>query len=138
MYVIFTPGFYIEKKSRYMVLFTGLGAIVNVAANLWLLPITNSFWGAAYATLISYLAMTGAIYVVSRKIYPVPWEWRRVLPMICLISVAIVVFYLMQPGFVWRILLLFGILVISFAGILNRREREIARQFLHKTFKRAS
>ena len=138
MYVIFTPGFYIEKKSRYMVLFTGLGAMVNIGANLWLLPLTDSFWGAAYATLISYLAMTVAIYVVARKIYPIPWEWGRVLPMICLISIAIVVFYLMQPGFIWRICLLFGILIISITGILNRREREIARQFLHKTFKKVS
>ena len=137
IYVIMTPGFYIKKKSRYMVLFTGLGAIVNISANLWLLPLTNSFWGAAYATLLSYLAMTCAIYLVSQKIYSVQWEWRRVLPMICLISASIVVFYWMQPILIYRILLLLGIIGISFIGILNRRERELTRQFLRKTFKKA-
>ncbi len=33
--------------------------------------------GAAYATLASYLVMAVLMYLMVRKIYPVPYEWMR-------------------------------------------------------------
>jgi O-antigen/teichoic acid export membrane protein len=75
IYVILTPGFYIKKESKYMIVFTGTGAILNIASNMILLPLLNSFWGAAWATLISYFVMMLTIYLVANRIYPIPIEW---------------------------------------------------------------
>ena len=36
-----TPGFYIEKKGQYMIIFSGSAAVVNIAGNFLLIPHTH-------------------------------------------------------------------------------------------------
>ncbi|MEZ4762079.1 MAG: oligosaccharide flippase family protein [Calditrichia bacterium] len=132
IYVILTPGFYIRKKTQYMIIFTGTGAAVNILANLWLLPLLNSFWGAAWSTLFSYLAMTITIYLFANRIYPLKIEWGRVSRMLLLIAAAVAIFYLLQPGFGWRILLMTVAVFYCIFGILNHRERQLAVGFLKR------
>jgi O-antigen/teichoic acid export membrane protein len=92
IYVVLTPGFYIEKKSQYMIFFTGSGAVVNIAANIILLPQLN-IWGAAIATFLSYLTMALSIYWVSQKIYPIQIEWKKIAITILFMGSMILLFY---------------------------------------------
>lgn len=77
MYVNFTAGIYIEKKTKYLPLITGIGAASNIAANFLLIPI-YSYMGAAIATLVSYFLMMIGIYYFSNKYYPVNYEYRKI------------------------------------------------------------
>ncbi len=77
-YVNFVVGVYLEKKTKYLPYATGAGAIVNVLANLLLIP-HFGIVGAAFATLLSYVVMAIGIYFPSQRLYHVTYEWGRLL-----------------------------------------------------------
>jgi O-antigen/teichoic acid export membrane protein len=56
---------------------TGAAAIVNVALNLALIP-SYGMMGAAIATIAAYTTMFVGMAWWSQRIYPVPYQWRRV------------------------------------------------------------
>lgn len=76
-YVNFSIGIHIEKKTFYLPYITGLGAASNVVANLMLIP-RYGIVGAAIATLICYAVIAGGVYLVSKKLYEVKYEWKKI------------------------------------------------------------
>ncbi len=76
-YVNFVVGIYLEKKTSYLAWVFGAGALVNVAANLLLIPVAGMM-GAAYATLLSYVVLAVGIYLASRRFYPMEYEWGKI------------------------------------------------------------
>jgi O-antigen/teichoic acid export membrane protein len=56
---------------------TGAAAILNVALNLLLIP-RYGMEGAAAATVAAYALMFVAMAWWGRRVYPVPYQWRRV------------------------------------------------------------
>ncbi len=105
MYVNFTVGIYIRKKTKYMAIFTGLAALVNVSSNLYLMP-HYGIMGAAYATLLSYLVMALSIFIVNQKIYYIPYEYGRVVFILLYLAAVLVVYYAFQPGLLLRLLII--------------------------------
>lgn len=77
IYVNLMAGIYIEKKTKYLPLITGIGAAVNVAVNFALIP-KLGMTGAAYATLISYFAMMVGIYITANKFYKINYEFSKI------------------------------------------------------------
>jgi len=129
VYLIFLPGIYLKKKTRYVPLFTGLGAVVNVLGNLLLIP-RWGIMGAAWATFGGYLIMTLTLYVVVQRIYPVRYQYGRS-PTLIFVTILI---YLLRQWFgeppMLRLLLLLvcyplGLLATSFftTGEKNRLRR---------------
>ncbi len=118
IYVIFTPAFYITKKSRYMIIFTGLGAVVNLVTNLLLLP-RLGMWGAVSATVLAYATMAGTIVVVSQRIYPIPVDWRKLTGTLMLVGLAFVVYYIYRPAFSMRLILFAGMVISLFYILLT-------------------
>jgi O-antigen/teichoic acid export membrane protein len=51
--------------------------VVNVGLNLLLIP-TYGMMGAAIATVAAYTTMALGMAWWSQRIYPVPYQWRRV------------------------------------------------------------
>ena len=77
-YVNFIVGIYLKKKTQALPWITGLGALVSVLVNAFGIPV----WGmtaAAWATFLAYFSMAVCLYLVSRNLYPVPYEWNRIL-----------------------------------------------------------
>ncbi len=77
MYTNFIAGIYIKERNKVLPLITGIGAVVNIIVNILLIPVLG-IMGAALATLAAYAVMAYAIYLPSKKAYPVPYEWKRV------------------------------------------------------------
>jgi O-antigen/teichoic acid export membrane protein len=69
-------GVPIRRKNWLGVIFTALAALVNVGANLILIPLYGSM-GAAVSTLIAYVVRALISYIVNQRIYPVPYEIGR-------------------------------------------------------------
>jgi len=86
IYTNLIAGVYIEKKTKYLPLITGLGAVLNIASAFLLIPIWG-ITGGAVSTLISYVAMAVYMYIVSQKFYPVKYEINK-LALILLIDIA--------------------------------------------------
>lgn len=77
-YLNFVIGVYLEKKTKYVPYVTGVGAVVNVAANFALIP-SLGIMGAAYATLVSYAVIAVGMYFASQRFYPLAYEWGKVI-----------------------------------------------------------
>jgi O-antigen/teichoic acid export membrane protein len=56
---------------------SGAAALVNIVLCVALIPPWGML-GAAVATLISYIALFLGMWLRSRAIYPVPYQWRRI------------------------------------------------------------
>ena len=83
-YTNFIVGIYIREKTRWLPVATGLAAAVNIVANLWWIP-RWGILGAAAATLAAYVVMAATLYAVSRRIFPIAYEWQRVLRMFAIV-----------------------------------------------------
>lgn len=133
-YVNFIVGVYLEKKTKYIPYATGAGAVVNVVANLILIP-RFGIAGAATATLLSYLVMAIGIYFPSQRFYHVDYEWGKLLRVLfagCFVVVGILMIGV-EPatgfgvsvklgGTAFFILLVFALKVIDGADIKETKE----------------
>lgn len=78
LYVNFLAPATIAKRTSLVAWATGAGAAVNIGANLYLIP-RMGLLGAAWATLAAYGVMAALMWASARKLYPVPYEWGRLL-----------------------------------------------------------
>lgn len=122
MYVNMTVGIYIEKKSQLMFIFSGLAAIVNVGSNLYLMP-QFGMMGAAFATLLSYITMALSIFIANQRIYPVHYEWDRILIVLVYLAAMLAILYAFDLNFIERTVLIIGspFLLLPF-GIIRKEE----------------
>jgi O-antigen/teichoic acid export membrane protein len=76
-YVVVAIGVGRARRTQFNWVVTGAAAIVNVALNLLLIP-PYGMMGAAVATIAAYATMFAGMTWWAQKIYPVPYQWRRV------------------------------------------------------------
>lgn len=140
-YSCFVVGIYMAKKTVYLPLITGAGAIVNVVVNIVLIPRFN-IMGAAIATALSYGVMAVSMYSVSQKFYAVAYEWKKIFA----ILVATGVFYVLANMFAleplrWYNILVKFLLIVAFLGclvvtkVLPRSGYELFRRILSDKMK---
>lgn len=73
----FAAGCHITKKTQYLPLAFGIAALINIVMNILLIP-SMGYWASAWATLAAYFVSAVLMYLVTLKIYPINYEWRRV------------------------------------------------------------
>lgn len=132
IYINFMAGIYIEKKTKYLPLITGAGAIANIVSNFILIP-EYSYMGAAISTLISYAVMMTGIFLVSQKYYKVNYEYKKVgLIFLSLITVSGLYYYLennFQIYWLYKFgfLFLFIIIILVFKVINLKSLKTLAK-----------
>jgi len=83
---ILNAGLYLKSKTNYIALITVLGAVINVAFNVVLIP-HFGMMGAATATVISSFMMAFFTYIASSKYYKIKFQtWRMCHIMIIVIA----------------------------------------------------
>jgi O-antigen/teichoic acid export membrane protein len=127
-YVNFLVGIYLEKKTSILPLVFGLGALVNVIANILLIP-EFGITGAAYATLLSYVVLAVGIYFPSQRYYRIAYEWDAIIRLLAVTTLILSVFRLLplEPASVEGILSKIGltgafVVLVFFARIINAAE----------------
>jgi O-antigen/teichoic acid export membrane protein len=75
-YLLTSIGLNITKNTRYYPVSTAIGAAVNLAMNLWLIP-RYGIIGAAWATAVAYAVQAAIAFVLSQQHYPVSYEHGR-------------------------------------------------------------
>lgn len=122
IYVNLTVGIYIRKKTSMMIVFTGLAALVNVGSNFYLMP-HYGIMGAAVATLLSYAVMAVSIFIANQRIYPVRYEYGRILFLLIYLTVMLFLYYQFNLSFIWRTgLIIFSPLLFLLSGFLKKEE----------------
>ncbi|HEU4462129.1 MAG TPA: oligosaccharide flippase family protein [Solirubrobacterales bacterium] len=74
-----------------------IGALVaNVALNLALIP-PLGIVGAGLALVASYLVVLGLMYVFTQRLFPVPYEWGRLLRIVLIVAAIVGLAELLVP-----------------------------------------
>lgn len=89
MYINFSIGVILEKKTIATSIALMIGVVVNIALNFILVP-RLGYAGSAYSIMIAYLIAMVIIYFASSKFYKIDYEWFRIL--LIIISIAIIYF----------------------------------------------
>jgi O-antigen/teichoic acid export membrane protein len=76
----------LSKRTDLLIWATLLGAAVNIAANLLLIP-SMGMMGAAWATFLSYAAMAACLYVMGQRVYPIPYEYLRIIHLLAVTAI---------------------------------------------------
>ena len=136
LYVVFSAGIYIEEKSIFAPIVTGLGALVNVAVNYALIPQMNII-GAALATLASYVVMATGYYIVTQKYYHIHYEYGKILKMF--FAIAVIGFFLYSSllssdnAIIYRIMLAVAYIIYILFFVFDKKEFQfIKKNFLKK------
>ena len=77
VYVILTAGVYAEGRTRMLPAVVAVGASLNVAVNLVMIP-QIGYIAAAWSTVAANTVMVALLYVITRRFYPVPYEFTRI------------------------------------------------------------
>jgi len=88
-YIVVAIGIGRSRRTQFNWVITGAAAAVNVVLNLVLIP-PYGMMGAALATVAAYTTMFLGMSWWSQRIYPVPYQWRRVATAV-VVGLAIVV-----------------------------------------------
>ena len=96
-YIIMLPGLYIREKTVYLPMATFSGAALNLGLNFFFIP-KFGIIGAAYTTIIAYVVMVSVLYYISRSIYLVRYEFKRLWIVMLLTSATIALSFLYEPS----------------------------------------
>jgi O-antigen/teichoic acid export membrane protein len=77
-YTVLAIGSGRARKTQFNWVVTGIGALVNVGLNFWLVP-AYGMVGAAISTLAAYAVLFVGMTLYAQSVYPVAYQWRRVL-----------------------------------------------------------
>jgi len=76
-YSVLAIGIGRMRQTQFNWVVTGAAAVVNIVLNVALIP-PYGMIGAAVATLAAYVALFGGMWLRSRRVYAVPYQWRRI------------------------------------------------------------
>ena len=74
LFVLQMPSIYLKNKQAWVPILWGSGLIINVLSNLYFIP-KFSFFGAAFATLLSYLGMS--MFIVYKNSLWMPLKYSH-------------------------------------------------------------
>lgn len=109
-YLNFLIGIYLYKKTKYLPLVTITAMIGNLVANYTLIPHLG-IMGAAWARLIAYIIMATFLFFIARRLYPVKYEWMRVIKIVIVFGT---IFFLGKMDVFHNSILLKSVLFITF------------------------
>lgn len=130
VFVNLLVGIHVEEKTIYLPLLTGAGMLVNIVLNFALIP-RFGMMGAAWATTLAYGGMMMWGYFIIQKIYPIAYEWPRIVK-VCALTIVL----FMLPKALPLHAGLRGVLLVSFPlllwliGFFEKSELQRARRWL--------
>ncbi|MCH8011606.1 MAG: oligosaccharide flippase family protein [Candidatus Marinimicrobia bacterium] len=121
-YLNFLPGIYFEKKTGLIPIITISGAAINIILNLILIP-KYGITGAAIATLIGYAAMAGTTFLMSRRLFYIPYEWKKISVLFLSAIGAYVITILLGPTVIIKLIgILFFCSALFVFRVLSKQE----------------
>jgi O-antigen/teichoic acid export membrane protein len=140
LYLMMITGMGVTKKTAPMAWIAGAAAAFNLGVNLLVIPA----WGmlaAAVTTALANALMVAGGWLYSQKVYPIPYDWRRI-GQVGVISAAIVclVALISPPGRVGELLWAAAAWAAFFAalvktGVIAHHDLQAARQWARRAFR---
>jgi len=128
----FAVGIYIKEKTNLLILSTCSAAMLNILGNIVLIPRFH-LMGAAFSTLISYIFMALYIYFLSKRYYPIKYEFGRIFK----IFLSTLGFYLMVKFLplsfnlaTKMVVILAHLTVLYITGFFHKKEISVVKDWL--------
>jgi len=137
LYVQF--GIHLQKKTKYLAYATLMTAGINIIANILLIPVLHA-WGAALATVISYVFLLVYTFIISQRLYNVPYEYGRIIKLTVLALILFAIGIQINPSSVAvsmtvKFLIAFSLpLVLYIFKFYTAQERAKASQIFGQAF----
>lgn len=93
----FAPGVHITKNTKYLSMFAGGAAALNVGLNFLVVP-RFGILGAAITTTLTFLSLALATVILSQRVYPVEYEHARLLKIVLAGSLVYSAAVGLEPG----------------------------------------
>ncbi len=124
LYVNFMVGIYLKEKTKYLPFITISGALINIGANLFLIP-QIGIMGGSWSRLIGHVVMSAMLFFFARKYYKIDYEYARLAKLAVVIAVAFFAGYNYEGT--WGNFLKLGVLVavplvLLSIGFFEKRE----------------
>jgi O-antigen/teichoic acid export membrane protein len=119
----------LSDKTWMGALIAGIGAVLTIGLNIWLIPILG-YMGSAYAVLICFVLMTLISYIVGQKYYRVDYDLKRIF---FYFAVAIGLYYLSGMVSTSSEILKYGMMVsllAAFLGVVYFTEKNEIKSFI--------
>lgn len=130
-------GMLLRRMTRVTAVIFLIGGAVNIALNLLLIP-TWAGYGAAFATLISFTTMLLIIYTYNQRIYPISYEWLRLIKIAIIVSILYAVSWFVPTQSLFlaiglkTILICLYPLLLLVGGVFTAVEKRQATRFITK------
>jgi O-antigen/teichoic acid export membrane protein len=110
------------EKTIWIAISRGIGAISNILFNIYLIPIYGAK-GAAIATCLSFIIMFIIIFIINRHLFPIVYEWSRIIRIMITMSIIWLLYDLSSQGYLNKYMLtLYYPLVLLLTGFLYKSE----------------
>lgn len=133
-YFSFSSVFFLEK-TKYLPILTILGAIVNIILNFLLIK-KYGFMGAAYASILTKIFFTAITYLVSQRLYPIPYEINKILVVILIGGMFCFAPYLFQDSLevfnTGMVVLVKCLILATFGGYVTYKNLNALRVLIKK------
>lgn len=83
IYINLSVWYKLSDQTRYGLYISGIGAIITIIANYYLIP-RYSYVGAAIVTLMAYLTMVILSFFWGQKHYPIPYNLTKIILYLCI------------------------------------------------------
>jgi O-antigen/teichoic acid export membrane protein len=97
LYVLMVTGMGITKRTVPMAWIVSVAAVVNIGLNIALIPA----WGiraAAVTTVLADAIMVGGGWLYSQRVYPIPYDWKRIARVVIVGAVVVLISTELAPG----------------------------------------
>ena len=119
----------LSGKTQYALTITLLGLGINLIINVIFMP-RFGYMAAAWGYLFSYLAMVVFSYHLSRKYYPIPYEWKTLMLYFALgIAIYLVSVWIAPATLIARILLN-TLYILGFIAFVMYKEKIDPRRLM--------
>jgi len=133
-YIVVSIGVGRSRRTGFNWVVTGAAALVNFALNLLLIP-PYGMMGAAIATVAAYTVMFAAMAWWSHRLYPINYQWRRLLTAAGLGVALVVIGKLVEVDLPLAVLmtLAYPVLLLALGFYLPAERRALARRLRLRT-----
>ena len=129
-------GILISNNTKFLAFIQIPVAVLNTLFNFALIP-SYGIRGAAMATLLSFGTMLAATFFISQRLYPIPYEYRRLLTLASLSLILFMASRIVSGPGIFPMLFHAAVVLalpatLALSGFFSREEREAARMYLHR------
>jgi O-antigen/teichoic acid export membrane protein len=111
----------LTNKTLYGAAIAILGALITIGLNIYLIP-RLGYVGAAWTNFVAYFTMMTVSYFWGQKVYPVPYDMKRISLYLIFAAILFFISKLLQISDQTIRLMLNSVLILLFVGLVYLKE----------------